>query len=666
MIKITILLPLLSILFLTCEGQNGFPYLEQSSNSLNYIGTPVKATDRNSLVYSDKGAWFGYGFPNSEHLQCGFSGPFLMTEQNGVWLSSSFSPVFLNDENNAALINWQTSLKYQSSYHSHLEQFFQNEKIAVKQQLFFISGHTSIQRTIISNTSSTAVSIYPSYQSKLLLDSLTLTEEEHRIKITSLKTEAKGYIGFSDLNTIAFEKDGYSVQLKKITLKPKESYEMWVSHTFIFPEYSWSKEKTILNKINLSVALKQNKLEKEKLLSKLITQKKDSYKHTAYSNTIAKVLLTLQNNTRIAAGGLKYAGVFPSYHYLWFHGYWAWDSWKHAAALSKYEANLAKDQMLVMFHLQQKDGFIPDCIFRDTIVEKNNYRNSKPPLAAWATWCIYKNTEDKNFLKEIYPKLKKYHDWWYSNRDHDKDGLCEFGSTDGTIVAAKWESGMDNAVRYDGITMLRNDDKAYSMDHESVDLNSFLYAEKLYLRNMAIVLGENKETEKYQRDAESLKHKIQYQFWDDEMGWFFDSSLDGKTLFKDMGCEGYIPLWAGVASSEQAKKAKENMMNISVFNTYVPLPTLAANHPKFKPERGYWRGPVWLDQSYFGIIGLEKYGYRKEADELSHKLLHHAEGVMQPGEAIRENYHPITGKGLESYNFSWSAAHIMMLILKNE
>ena len=68
------------------------------------------------------------------------------------------------------------------------------------------------------------------------------------------------------------------------------------------------------------------------------------------------------------------------------------------------------------------------------------------------------------------------------------------------------------------------------------------------------------------------------------------------------------------------------------------MPTLAANHPKFKPEGGYWRGPIWLDQSYFGINGLEKYGYTNEANQLAHKLIHNADGVLEKGKAIRENY----------------------------
>lgn len=52
----------------------------------------------------------------------------------------------------------------------------------------------------------------------------------------------------------------------------------------------------------------------------------------------------------------------------------------------------------------------------------------------------------------------------------------------GQRIAAAWESGMDNAVRFDEAVLMKNNDKAWSLNQESVDLNAYLYAEKnIYL-----------------------------------------------------------------------------------------------------------------------------------------------------------------------------------------
>ncbi len=647
-------------------AQKTFPNLEASKNSLNYKGNPLNALDRKPLAFSDKGAWFAFGLLEQAEIQAGFSGPFLMTEQNGVWLSSSFVSLQLTDENQQQAINWKTSLQSQNSYNSHLEQQFQNKNLIVKQQLVFSSGHSALQRTTITNRSSQTITVLPSFGSKLFLDNVQLSQEGQTLKIASTKSKAIGYIQFLNSKaTSEITKEGYSTQIEKMTLKPNETKEILVSQTFIFPQYSWQKEKEALVKTNFNSLLKNTQKEKENKLAQLIAKKKAIYKDTIYSNFLAKVVLTLQNNSRIAAEGLKHDGLFPSYNYEWFHGFWAWDSWKHAVAVVNYNPELAKNQMRALFDYQEPNGFIPDCIYRNNLIEENNYRNTKSPLAAWAIWSIYEQTKDADFLKEFYPKLKSYHKWWYIERDHDQDGLCEFGSTDGTLVAGKWESGMDNAVRFDNTKILKNGDHAYSLDQESVDLNSFLYAEKNYLMKIAQVLRLKAEAKEWETENTTLKTKIQNQFWDPTTAWFYDTTIDGKSFIKEMGCEGFLPLWAEVATAEQAKSIKENLLNPDTFNTFVPLPTLAANHPKFKPDGGYWRGPIWIDQSYFGINGLEKYGYTNEANQLAYKLIHNPDGALEKGKAIRENYNPITGKGLEAFNFSWSAAHYLMLLLKN-
>ncbi len=118
-------------------------------------------------------------------------------------------------------------------------------------------------------------------------------------------------------------------------------------------------------------------------------------------------------------------------------------------ALSYFKPELAKNQVRAMFDFQNKQGMIADCIFRDTLIEKHNWRDTKPPLSAWAVMEIFQQTKDTAFVKELFPKVLKYHRWWYLFRDHNKNGLCEYGSTDGTRIAAAWESGMDNAVRFD-------------------------------------------------------------------------------------------------------------------------------------------------------------------------------------------------------------------------
>lgn len=382
--------------------------------------------------------------------------------------------------------------------------------------------------------------------------------------------------------------------------------------------------------------------------------------HEALHLLAKKCIYTLLNNRQFPIGGLKHEGIIPSYSYKDFNGFWAWDSWKHAFALAEIAPELAKNCIRAMFDYQDSRGMIADCIFADS--SENNYRNTKPPLASWAVLEIVEKNSDTAFAAEMLPKLVRYHKWWYSNRDHDRNGLCEYGSTDGTLVAAKWESGWDNAVRFDSTKLVKNDLNAWSMTQESADLNAYLFVDKQSISILAKICCNNTLAKTFTADAERLAQIIQEYMWDQELGFFFDIDLKTKKRIKILEPNGWIPLWAGLATKEQAKSICNHIMSPTEFNTFIPFPTVAANNPKFNPEKGYWRGPVWIDQAYFAINGLRKHGYRMEANALMVKLFRNCEGLLDSDAPIRENYHPLSGKGLNAEHFSWSAAHVLMMI----
>lgn len=112
-------------------------------------------------------------------------------------------------------------------------------------------------------------------------------------------------------------------------------------------------------------------------------------------------------------------------------------------------------------------------------VKEVSLDRSQPPVGAYIVWKIYKLSLDKSLLQWAYPRLKKHHEWWFSARDGNKDGLLEWGSdTIGrsqwryTLQAAKFESGFDNSPMYDEVEFVR---EVNTMNLADVGLNS-LYA----------------------------------------------------------------------------------------------------------------------------------------------------------------------------------------------
>ncbi|WP_421210980.1 alpha-glucosidase [Aeromonas enteropelogenes] len=272
----------------------------------------------------------------------------------------------------------------------------------------------------------------------------------------------------------------------------------------------------------------------------------------------------------------------------------------------------------------------------------------------------------------------------------------------GAQHGAGWESGMDNAARFGFINpdqLQRYADNTYggdiakarqdwnvfffenhqdngdligfSIDQESVELNAFLAKEKRILADMAELLGKPEEASRYREGASKLAGYINSCMFDEASGFYYDRQIAQSDVADGNGCvgklltargrgpEGWSPLWAEVADKEKAARVRDIMLNPGEFNTKVPLGTAAQTNPAYDPDI-YWRGRVWLDQFYFGVKGLENYGYREDAEALVNKLFSNAEGLAGSG-PIRENYNPVNGAMQGASNFSWSSAHLYML-----
>ncbi|MBB6502156.1 MGH1-like glycoside hydrolase domain-containing protein [Pedobacter cryoconitis] len=621
------------------------------------LGYEVKTpTQIEANVFSDLGAWHAYTLPSAPKDYGAFIGPMVM-DMNGQWLANTLAKLrFSIDGEDSDPGQGKISQHY---YPGFLQQDIRMADLSISLQLIFVSDRTAMIRTRITSQSSKRHRIGLSWSGSCLLKDTHLKQQGDQIWI-DFNQGHSFLLNFPAKDKLSYQLTGkgYTAVLPERILEPGEVFE--TTHT---ESYYLDKAEIPVKAVayNFNQQFLDNQSRWDQYLDSYFNAPGVKLADSIQRRLAVKSIVTLMTNWRSKAKDLLHDGVFPSLNYQGFYGFWSWDSWKQAVGLSYFFPALARENMLAMFDYQDQHGMIADCIYTDQ--KENNWRDTKPPLAAWAVWEIYQRKPDRKFLERIYPKLVSYHRWWYKNRDHNQNGLCEYGSADGTRVAALWESGMDNAVRFDQAVLLQNNASAWSLNQESVDLNAYLYAEKSYLAKIALTLGLDQDAANWNAQLSPLKKLINDTFYQEAKGFYYDKMLDGSWV-EVTGTEGWIPLWAGIASQKQAASVLRMMEKENKFNTPVPMPTLAADHPAFDPLKGYWRGPVWLDQVYFGLNGLHQYGYDKEASEFLIKLLQNANGLTGR-EAIRENYHPVSGKGLNAINFSWSAAHLLLMLKEN-
>jgi putative isomerase len=630
----TLILLLIAVSFSTCSSDTSSK--DTTHTSLGKTRLPIHLLKNVTPgILSDKGAWFGIQLPQEGSI--GLDKPLIMSDSNGYWMTEPLLSLDVLENGSTASFDIETYTLPGSLY-----QEMQSKQSTVHLQTIFIDEHSVLLECVIRNKSNKVMD----YQLNWQLPSSPKT----------IGNKAEYDLGNATL-TIQWDSSAAinSTQASIIKLEPNLNHK-----SYIVIQHRFKTENT-LNRFNFdhsycSEFFRENQERWHNYLK--------PYKQLSPPKQILaiKCIQTLINNWRAPQGELKHAGLFPSYHYKGFHGFWAWDSWKHAAALALFEPDLAKEQIQAMFDFQNEVGMIADCVFRDTLIETHNWRNTKAPLAAWAVYEVFRKTGDKDFVAKMLPQLLRYHKWWYTERDYNKNGLCEYGSTDGTRIAAAWESGMDNAVRFDSSKLIKTSATAWSLNQESVDLNSYLFAEKMFLIDLLKATNQNELVRQFEEEAADLKIKIQEHFYDVETGYFYDINTNNQSKIKVIGPEAWTCLWAVTASKEQAQEVARKIMSPKHFNSLVPFPTLSVSHPKFDPDNGYWRGPVWLDQAYFALVGMNTYGYTEEANRLKEKIFQNAEGLLEPQVALRENYDPRNGKGLNAKHFSWSAAHLLLLL----
>ena len=190
-----------------------------------------------------------------------------------------------------------------------------------------------------------------------------------------------------------------------------------------------------------------------------------------------------------------------------------------------------------------------------------------------------------------------------------------------------------------------------------VCLNSLLYKTEKDLETMAKMLGKANEAGDWAKQAETRKQNIQKYLWDAKSGFYFDYNLDKKERSTYIYITAYYPMWAGLATQEQAQALVKNLSKLEQPGGLVMSP--------YETE-GQWDFPyAWAPTQMIAMEGLRKYGFSKDADRISYNFASMiAENFRRDG-TIREKYNAVTrssetavkaGYNINVVGFGWTNA----------
>jgi putative isomerase len=331
--------------------------------------------------------------------------------------------------------------------------------------------------------------------------------------------------------------------------------------------------------------------------------------------------------------------------------YFDWDLYFENLYLSYYGVSKYDfTNFKVFLDRQEPDGFVARTL---GIKYPRPTQMFKPFLAQIAVLGSKQNGDDYEWLRSrYYRRLQKYLDRWFAY-DKDGNGLPVWNSSDA--------SGMDNQYSRSG--------GLETYEDEGVDLACYLYRELEAMQIISEKLGKKTDQEQYGRHAKALEAAINKVFWDEKDGFYYDRNERTGRQIRIKSIAGFIPLWAGVASPQQARRlVHEHLLNVNEFWLKYPVATYAKTEPEFyESSRGgecNWQGPAWIPTNYMIFHGLIDYGYLDVAKRLADKSYEMAL-IVNP--VTREYYNSDTGLGNGMNPFwGWSSlAYVMRLDLSH-
>lgn len=401
---------------------------------------------------------------------------------------------------------------------------------------------------------------------------------------------------------------------------------------------------------------------------------------------------------------------------------WNWDSAFIAIGLSHYDTFRAMRELETLFDAQWENGMVPQIVFNPEALghyfpEPDFWRAHQsgkvpkgkltsgitmPPVHALAVERIFQNARRSSgvrpFLERIYPKLLALHTYLYRDRDPDDEGLV--------YIRHPWESGIDNSPTWDEplarIVVDRNTLPVYQrrdlahvadpkMRPSDEDYDRYVYLVDLFRRcnydeghirrecpfliqdplfnavlcradeslaAIADIVGESSELPMYW--AEKTRQAIREKLWHQGHRIFDCYDMVARKTIEVDTAAGFLPLFAGAATKEQAQAIYERLNSESFCalqqGNCFTVPNYDAQKDGFD-RSNYWRGPVWININWMLAQGLRRYGYTLKADSLQKDLLQ-----LPLRFGFYEYFDSFDGTGYGSHDFSWTAALFIDLV----
>jgi alpha,alpha-trehalase len=196
-----------------------------------------------------------------------------------------------------------------------------------------------------------------------------------------------------------------------------------------------------------------------------------------------------------------------------------------------------------------------------------------------------------------------------------------------------------------------------------VGLNSLLFKTEKDLEQISTLLGNADEAREWANKATQRREKIRKYLWDQRRGMFFDYNFATGTRSTYDYATTFYPLWAGLASDDQARAVDANL------HLFEQPGGLAMSTHQSGAQWDYPYG--WAPIHLLAVEGLRRYKFNADADRISFKFLTTVLKNFRNEHTIREKYnvvsqsavtHVVVGYHQNVIGFGWTNGTFLELL----
>ena len=325
----------------------------------------------------------------------------------------------------------------------------------------------------------------------------------------------------------------------------------------------------------------------------------------------------------------------------------------------------ARSKVLPLLQVQFPNFANPPTLFM-AVERITELLQMEPPPPETSRQYLTAPSEGKEWLRTIYPKLKRHYEWFHTTQ---AGNMTHYRARGRSLLGYRWRGRTVKHLQTSGLGDYPRPHPP-SVEELHVDALSWVGSMAIVLRKVSALLGETTDEEAFAKHETSIQRSIDSLHWSAGSQAYCDTTLDKKGQILHVCHKGYLSLMPFLlghlnTTHPHLEAVLDLIRNPGEIWTVYGLRSLSRSDSYYSKGDNYCRGSIWVSFNYMVLKRLLLMSakpsplqrkMRKLYSELRVNIVDTVYASWVETGTVWEQYNPQTGKGQRTRDFTgWTA-----------